>query len=73
MASPRSVAHAIARARHRKRGSTYDVFTDSASLQASRPLEEGAVLTVYRCEVDGRWWARPTSEFGDGRFEVKYS
>lgn len=70
--SDKSAAYAIARARHRKRQSTYDVFTFNGTLQTSRPLEDGAALTFYRCETDGRWWARPPGEFSDGRFEVNY-
>lgn len=53
--------------RHRKRGSTYRQVC-LASLQASSPCEESAVLVVYQGE-DGRYWARPHDEFHDGRFE----
>lgn len=40
-----------------------------AELQSAGAVPDGAKLTIYRCEVDGRLWARPTAEFSDGRFE----
>ena len=56
---------------HMKRGSTY-VKIGTASLQAGSPVVEGVALTIYRCEKTGRLWARPESEFNDGRFEEIY-
>lgn len=55
--------------RHRTRGTTY-VVVGEAELQAAEPIAEGARLTVYRCQTDGRLWARPAAEFTDGRFET---
>lgn len=52
--------------RHVKRGTMYQVL-DEVDLQTEKPLSDYAVLTLYRGE-DGRLWARPTSEFNDGRF-----
>jgi len=54
--------------RHVKRGSTYQVIGE-AELQATDPVCEGTVLTVYKAE-DGKLWVRPTYEFKDGRFET---
>lgn len=53
--------------RHVKRGTEYQVV-DEADLQTEAPLTDYAVLTVYR-GPDGRLWARPSTEFNDGRFE----
>jgi hypothetical protein len=53
---------------HRKRR-TYYSHVCFASLQASEPCEEGAVLVVYKGD-DGRCWARPFDEFHDGRFDA---
>ena len=70
------------RVRHKKRGSTYQVLGtaevqisvgDASSHAAgmnSRVLDEGDSLVVYRCEADGKLWARFPDEFMDGRFEV---
>jgi len=54
--------------RHKKRGTTY-VIVGQALLQASEPVFEDAILTVYRGE-NGELWCRPIREFGDGRFEA---
>jgi len=62
-------APAQPRVRHKKRGSTYRVL-GRGELQSSSPIEEGAMLVVYRCETDGRLWVRPAVEFDDGRFET---
>lgn len=56
------------RVRHVKRGSTYRVIGE-AEVQCAVMVEEGDRLTVYRCDTDGKLWARPTAEFRDGRFE----
>lgn len=58
------------RYRHKKRGTTYEVV-GVAELQVALPPDptEGAKLVVYRCEADGRLWARRQTEFLDGRFE----
>lgn len=57
-----------ARYRHKKRGGVYDCVSH-ASLQTDKPIEDGCDLVIYQGE-DGKWWARPTAEFHDGRFEV---
>lgn len=57
------------RARHLKRGTTYQVLT-YPTLQTDRPLTDYAELVVYRCEQTGKTWARPVDEFEDpARFE----
>jgi len=56
------------RFRHIKRGSTYQLI-GVADLQSSFDIHEGCLLAIYRCEADGRLWARPAVEFNDGRFE----
>ncbi len=55
------------RVRHVKRGSTY-LVVGLGKLQTSTPISEGALVAFYRSEVDGEFWARPLSEFEDGRF-----
>ncbi len=60
--------------RHKKRGTTYEVLTDRASLQCSAAEDfervfEDETWTVYRNEQTGHIWVRPTEEFLDGRFE----
>ena len=54
--------------RHKKRGTTY-VIVGQALLQASEPVSENTILTVYRGE-NGELWCRPIREFDDGRFEA---
>jgi hypothetical protein len=60
--------------RHKKRGTTYEVLSDTASLQcASAPAFEEQfeddLWTVYRSEATQAIYIRPTEEFLDGRFE----
>lgn len=60
--------------RHKKRGTTYEIVTDAASIQcASEPgfenMFEDENWTVYRNVETGAFWVRPTEEFLDGRFE----
>lgn len=55
--------------RHLKRGTEYAVI-GTASVQAEQPIAEGALVVVYRSLSDGSLWARPESEFHDGRFEA---
>lgn len=57
------------RFRHLKRGTSYQTYSEHVMVQASGPVVEGDVLVVYRAEKDGTDWARPASEFFDGRFE----
>jgi hypothetical protein len=56
------------RVRHLVRGSSYDVFSEAAKVQASAPIHEGDVVSVYVAE-DDTVWVRPVNEFNDGRFE----
>lgn len=56
------------RVRHVARGSFYDIVAEGAELQTAAPIAEGEKLTIYRGD-DGHIWARPDSEFRDGRFE----
>lgn len=53
--------------RHRKRGTLYEVLGD-AVLQSASDVRDDHPLIVYRGE-DGQLWARPPTEFNDGRFE----
>ena len=60
--------------RHKKRGTVYEVITDSASLQCSAAEEfeimfDDDTWTVYRNVETGHIWVRPTEEFLDGRFD----
>lgn len=57
--------------RHVKRGTDYTVVAGEATLQTSLPMTDGADLIVYRGD-DGKVWARPVTEFADGRFERLY-
>lgn len=57
------------RVRSKKSGATYLVLTPVGRLQTERPLSDMARLVIYRCEQTGELWARPYSEFMDGRFE----
>ena len=54
--------------RHKKRGTTYEVF-GRATLESAAPIHEGAELTIYR-DQGGKLWARPADEFHDGRFQT---
>jgi hypothetical protein len=56
------------RMRHRKRGSTYEVFCDEVSIQTDRPIVEGDRIVVYVGEK-GDTWGRLVTEVADGRFE----
>jgi hypothetical protein len=53
--------------RHKVRGSVYEEI-GLASLQTARPVRDKTVLVVYQGS-DGTLWARPKTEFQDGRFE----
>lgn len=60
--------------RHKKRGTTYEIITDSASFQCSawphaEETFEDDTFTVYRSVDTGAVYVRPTEEFLDGRFE----
>jgi len=55
------------RVKHLKRGSTYRL-TGVAELQSSLPIAEGEKLCIYVSETESKAYARPTSEFTDGRF-----
>ena len=51
---------------HVRRGSEYQAL-GKAVLQTGSYLGDETNLMIYR-DKDGRLWARPVSEFGDGRF-----
>jgi hypothetical protein len=53
--------------RHKKRGTVY-TEVGTAVLQSAAPIGDSERLMIYRGE-DGQLWARPFSEFMDGRFE----
>lgn len=60
--------------RHKKRGTKYQILTDSASLQCSAAPEfeklfDEDCFTVYQNVETGAVYVRPTPEFFDGRFE----
>lgn len=55
--------------RHKKRGTEYRAFEHMAHLQTDTPLTDMARLVIYESEA-GALWARPPSEFDDGRFEA---
>ena len=59
----------IRRWRHVARGSAYDELGTAELQAANGPVEEGALLIIYRGD-DGKLWARRASEFGDGRFAL---
>ncbi|NTF17012.1 hypothetical protein G6L37_01035 [Agrobacterium rubi] len=59
---------ALRRMRHLTRGSSYDVISEAANVQASRPIVEGDLVAVYVAD-DETTWVRLVSEFNDGRFE----
>lgn len=51
---------------HIKRRTLYSVV-GLADLQTSEPIGDMTRLVIYRA-TDGTLWARPQSEFADGRF-----
>ena len=54
--------------RHKKRQTTY-TEVGRGKLQVMTDAMDMEPLVIYRCEEDGSLWARPVSEFEDGRFE----
>lgn len=54
--------------RHVKRGTDYQVLGEGR-VQTTHPLRDDDYVTIYR-DRHGLYWARPTSEFEDGRFIV---
>lgn len=59
----------VNRWRHKKRGSTY-TEVGRGQLQTDQPIHDMEPMVIYRSEHDGSLWARPVSEFEDGRFEA---
>jgi hypothetical protein len=60
--------------RHKKRGTTYEIITQGASLQCAtwpemEDMFDDDTFTVYRNVDTGAIYVRPTPEFMDGRFE----
>jgi len=60
--------------KHKMRGFTYSIITDTASLQCSSAEAfeqqfEDDHWVVYQSETTGHDWIRPRGEFLDGRFE----
>lgn len=55
------------RYRHKKRGSEYTTM-GLATLQTDVPITDMTMLVIYGAK-DGTMWARPLTEFFDGRFE----
>ena len=55
------------RVKHKKRGTSY-VVKGAALLQTTNPLGDDAELIIYE-SVEGVLYARPVTEFVDGRFE----
>ena len=58
------------RATHLKRLSEYIVL-GHARIQTNSPLNDYDNVVVYQSAADGNIWARPQSEFFDGRFVIK--
>jgi len=56
------------RIKHIKRGTTYRIV-GRASIQISTSIKDGDVVYVYESEDDGKWYARPITEFTLDRFE----
>jgi hypothetical protein len=61
--------------RHKKRGTVYEIVTETASLQCScDPATEhrfdDEVFVVYRNVKTLAYYVRPYQEFFDGRFEA---
>jgi hypothetical protein len=61
--------------RHKKRGTTYEILHDNASLQCAAAPEfenmfEDDHWVVYRSLRTGAIFVRPYPEFHDGRFEA---
>lgn len=63
----RAVQLFTARWRHQQRGTEY-LSLGVALVQSGKPIFEGERLMVYVDPESGQLWARPESEFRDGRF-----
>lgn len=58
------------KAKHLKRGTTYDIIGTAEIQTSGDPIKEGDAVTVYRSHETGKLWVRPLHEFYDGRFEI---
>lgn len=57
--------------RHKKRGSTYvEIGRGKMQVAADSSLLDEEPIVIYRSEQDGSLWARPVTDFEDGRFEA---
>lgn len=54
--------------RHKKRDTVY-IELGRAELQTTHPVGEGEHLVMYICPKTDKMYARPVTEFEDGRFE----
>jgi len=54
--------------RHKKRGTTYVEIGRGRFQMAG--FKDDQPIVLYRSEIDASLWARPVSEFEDGRFEA---
>lgn len=53
---------------HKKRQSIHSIVGTATAQCATRPIQEGDLVEVYRGE-EGALWVRRAEEFHDGRFE----
>lgn len=56
-------------ARHKKRGTSYEVL-GIGKVQSAVALWDNDEVVIYRGKSDGKLWARKKDEFFDGRFDL---